>query len=54
MTKLVTAAASALALVLAATMVIAQDKKMDKGAAAKATMKVKSPAAARAMPLSEM
>ena len=40
MTKLVTAAASALALVLAATMVIAQDKKMDKGATAKATMKV--------------
>ena len=40
MRKLVTAAAGALALVLAGTMVTAQDKKMDKGGAAKATMKV--------------
>src|SRR5205085_483712 len=40
MRKLVTAAAGVLALVLAGTMVMAQDKKMDKGGAAKATMKV--------------
>src|SRR3954471_9475063 len=40
MRKLVTGAAGALALVLAGTMVIAQDKKTDKGAGAKATLKV--------------